>query len=48
MKCVGCLKARTQAHSELNVYPCHCEVQEGANHALVLSLIISLAILIQI
>jgi hypothetical protein len=34
----GSLKARTQAHDKLNVWSCHCEVQEEANHAPVLSL----------
>jgi hypothetical protein len=33
------LKACTQAHDELDVRPCRCEVQEGADHAPVLSLI---------
>jgi hypothetical protein len=28
---------RAQAHDELNVLPCHREVQEGANHAPILS-----------
>jgi hypothetical protein len=42
----GRLKARTQPHGELNVRPCHCEVQEGADHAPVLSLVHSLAIFI--
>jgi hypothetical protein len=42
----GSLKACTQPHSELNVRLCHCEVQEGADHALILSLVHSLAIFI--
>jgi hypothetical protein len=32
------LKARAQPHGELNVRPCRCEVQEGVDHAPVLSL----------
>jgi hypothetical protein len=42
----GSLKARTQAHGKMNVRLCRCEVHEGANHALVLSLVDSLAIFI--
>jgi hypothetical protein len=42
----GSLKARSQAHDELIVRLCHCEVQKGANHALVLTLVNSLTILI--
>jgi hypothetical protein len=40
------LKARRKEHGELNVRPCHCEVQEGANHAPVLPLVNSLTIFI--
>jgi hypothetical protein len=42
----GRLKAHAQPHGELNVRPCHCEVQEGADHAPILSLVHSLAIFI--
>jgi hypothetical protein len=42
----GSLKACTQHHSELNVRPCRCEVQKGADHAPVLSLVHSLVIFI--
>jgi hypothetical protein len=42
----GSLKARVQPHDKLNVRPCRCEVQEGADHAPVLSLIHSLTIFI--
>jgi hypothetical protein len=41
----GRLKVCTKAHGELNVWPCHREVQEGANHAHVLSLINDLVVL---
>jgi hypothetical protein len=44
--CLRYLKARAQPHDELNVWPCRCEVQEGADHALVLSLVHSLFIFI--
>jgi hypothetical protein len=40
------LKARIQPHGELNVQLCRCEVQKGADHALVLSLVHSLTIFI--
>jgi hypothetical protein len=33
------MKARTKENGELNVRPCRREVQEGANHAPVLSLV---------
>jgi hypothetical protein len=46
MKNVGDLKARTQPHDELNIRSCRCEVQEGADHAPVVSLVNNLAILI--
>jgi hypothetical protein len=39
---------RAQAHGELNVLPCHREVQEGANHAPILSLVNGLVVLIWI
>jgi hypothetical protein len=42
----GSLKVHTNAHDELNVRPCRCEVQEGANHAPVFSLVDSLTIFI--
>jgi hypothetical protein len=42
----GSQKARTQAHDELNVQSCRHEVQEGANHAPVLSPINNLTIFI--
>jgi hypothetical protein len=42
----GSLKARTQPHGELNAWLCRCEVQEGADHASVLSLVHSVAIFI--
>jgi hypothetical protein len=41
------LKARTQAHDELNIWPCRCVVLEGGNHAHVLPLVNSLAIFIE-
>jgi hypothetical protein len=44
----GSLKARTQPHGELNVRSCCCEVQKGADHAHVLSLVHSLTIFIWI
>jgi hypothetical protein len=44
----GSLKVCTQAHRELDVWLCHREVQEGANHALVLPLIDRLTIFIGI
>jgi hypothetical protein len=44
----GSLKARTHPHGELNVRPCHCEVQEGADHAHILSLFHGLAIFVWI
>jgi hypothetical protein len=40
------LEVLTQAHDELNVWPCRHEVLEGANHAHVLSPVDSLAIFI--
>jgi hypothetical protein len=42
----GSLKERTQPHGELNIRPCRCEVEEGFDHAPVLSLVHSLAIFI--
>jgi hypothetical protein len=38
----------TKAHDELNVRPCHREVQEGVNHALVLSLVNGITVLVRI
>jgi hypothetical protein len=40
------LKARTQPHGELNVRPYCCEVQNGVDHAPVLSLVHNLTIFI--
>jgi hypothetical protein len=42
----GSLKARAQLHGKLNIQSYRCEVQEGADHAPVLSLVHSLAIFI--
>jgi hypothetical protein len=42
----GSLKACTKTHGELNARSCHREVQEGADNALVLPLLNSLAIFI--
>jgi hypothetical protein len=42
----GSLKACIQPHDKINVRPCRCEVQEGADHTPVLSLVHSLAIFI--
>jgi hypothetical protein len=40
------MKMCTKAHDELNVRPYHHEIQEGVNHAPLLSLVDSLALFI--
>jgi hypothetical protein len=42
----GSLKACTKAHGELNVWSCHHEIPEGADHAHVLSLVNGLTVLV--